>query len=799
MAISLNWVNDYIDIKNENPVELANKITKSGINVEKIIDNHINNLVIGEVVECEMHPDSDHLHICKVDIGKETLQIICGASNVRKGIKVIVALPGAILPGNFEIKKSKIRGIESNGMICALFELGIEEKTEENYNKGIHEVANDIQNGLDANVYLGLNDISYELDLNPNRTDCNNHISFAYEIAAVLKKEVTLPETSYKEIDEDINKLVKLDVVTKNVPLYNLMVAKDVTIKESPDFIKKRLEIAGIRSINNVVDISNYVMLEYGQPLHFFDKDIVGENVVVRMAKDKELVTTLDKEERELMEEDIVITDGDNVLCVAGVMGGLTSGINENTKNILIESAIFNPYNIRYTSLRLGLRSEASLRLEKPLSYEYSLLAIKRACHLLEKYADAKIVKGIITHDEIDKREKKVSVTLENINLILGMNLSREDVESTLNSLGFKYEKEENDSNTKYIVTIPTRRQDIYEQKEDIIEEVGRIYGYDNILPTLPLVKTKKGEYQEEVKFRKIISKRMRTFGFNEIRTYTLTNEEDTAKYDYNFGEIVKLNRPMLKERAYLRQSLLPAIVEVIKYNISKRNKDVMIYEIANTYSGSEEYIEDTKLAFALTGRYLSNTWNNNYYEIDFYFIKGIVENLLNFLGLNGRYTLSLSDALPKEIHPKINSEIKVQGENIGYFGKLHPSVAKDDVYVCEISLTKLFKFKSSDIKYKELNKYPKIEKDLAFIVDENIESYDILKEIKSIGGKLLTNVVVFDVYRGENITDGKKSIAYNLTFEDYTKTLTEDEIMIEFNKIIKGIETKFQAILRDK
>ena len=536
-------------------------------------------------------------------------------------------------------------------------------------------------------------------------------------------------------------------------------------------------------------------MLEYGQPLHFFDKDIVGNKIVVRMAEENEQVTTLDKQERILNDTDIVITDGDNVLCVAGVMGGLNSGITENTKNILIESAIFNPYNIRYTSLRLGLRSEASLRLEKPLSYEYCELAIKRACHLLEKYADAKIVKGCIKHDNIDKTVKKINVSLKEINSILGMTLTSEDVESVFCSLGFNYKKD----NEIYEVIVPNRRQDVYNQKEDIIEEVGRLYGYDNIIPTLPCVTTKKGEYSESAKFRKIVSKRMRSLGFNEIRTYTLVSEDMAQKYNYNFSDSIKLNRPMLKERAVVRQSILPAIVDVIKYNISKKNKDICVYEIANTYSGNDEYIEDTKLAFAISGKYLSNTWNANNYKFDFYFIKGVVENLLNFLGLNGRYTLNLNDKLPKEIHPKINSEIIVGGKEIGYFGKLHPSISKEDIFVCEISLTKLNTNKTSDVKYKELNKYPKIEKDLAFIVDKSLESFELLKEIKRSGGKLLTDVKVFDIYYGENIGNDKKSIAYNLTFEDYSRTLTEEEVMNVFNKIIKEVEKKHNAELRDK
>ena len=795
MAISLNWVNDYIDIKDVDKVELADMITKAGINIEKISSSSIDNLIIGEIVDCKDHPDSDHLHVCQVNIGNEVTQIVCGAHNVRKGLKVIVALPGAVLPGDFEIKKSKIRGQESNGMICALFELGLEEKTEENYNKGIEELDENAPVGVNAIEYLNLSDTTYELDLNPNRTDCNNHLCFAYEVAAVLKREVKMPEVSYKENNENVNDMVTLSVETENCPMYNLMIAKDVKIKESPDFIKQRLEVAGVRSINNVVDISNYVMLEYGQPLHFFDKDVVGDKILVRMANKDEKIITLDKIERDLCEDDILITDGEKPLCVAGVMGGLDSGISDDTKNILIESAMFNPYNVRYTSIRLGLRSEASLRFEKPLNYEYCELAIKRACHLLERYADATIVAGCVTHDKVEKNDRVINVSLNEINNILGMELTSDDVETTLNSLGFSFVN----NNNCYQVNVPNRRQDIVMQKEDIIEEVGRIYGYDNIKPTLPKTSIKKGEYSESAKLRKIVSKRMRSLGFNELRTYTLVSEEDSVKYNYNFEEFIKLNRPMLKEKSVVRQSLVNSLVDIVKYNISKKNKNLLFYEIANTYSGNEEYKEDTKLTFILTGNYISNNWNSNLYKMDFYFMKGVVENLLNYLGLENRYTLNLSDKLPTEIHPKINTEIIVSGKPVGYFGKLHPSIIKEDVYVCEISLTKIGMNKTGDVKFKELNKYPVIEKDLAFVVDEAVESFDIVKEIKKNGGKLLSDVKVFDIYRGEKLPENKKSIAYNLTFEDYSRTLTEEEVMILFNNIIRSVENKFNAVLRDK
>ena len=391
--MNLEWVKDYIDISDQDLVELARKITESGINIEKVISNHIDNLVIGEVVECENHPDSDHLHVCMVDVGDKTTQIVCGAPNVRKGLKVIVALPGAVLPGDFEIKVSKIRGVESNGMICALYELGLEEKTDEAYARGIEELDSDAKVGSDPLVYLGLGETLYELDIHKHRNnDCYYHIGFAYEIGAILNRKVTLPENKYNESSDSVIDKVKLSVETKKCPYYTAKLITNVKVGETPSFIKKRLNSLGMRSINNVVDISNYVMLEYGQPLHFFDKNKLGNNILVRDAKDGEEIVTLDDETRKLSSSDIVITDGEKPVAIAGVMGGKNTEVDENTTDIVIEAAIFDPVSIRYTARNHNLRSEASIRFGKGLSYEYTDLALDRACYLLEKYAGATIL-----------------------------------------------------------------------------------------------------------------------------------------------------------------------------------------------------------------------------------------------------------------------------------------------------------------------------------------------------------------------------------------------------------------------
>ncbi len=789
--ISLEWVSEYIDISDEDLKELARKITESGINVEKIITNHIDNLIVGEVIECVKHPDSDHLHICQVNTEDKIIQIVCGAPNVRAGLKVIVALPGAILPGNFEIKVSKIRGEESNGMICALYELGLEEKTEEAYERGIEELGSDAKVGTDPLVYLKLEDTIYELDIHKHRNnDCYYHIGFAYEISAILNKKVKMPEISYKEIDDNINNHFNLEIKTKKCPYYLAKMVTDVEIKESPDFIKKRLTSAGMRPINNVVDISNYIMLEYGQPLHFFDKDKLGNKIIVRDAKEKELIKTLDEKERTLSENDIVISNEKEAIAIAGVMGGENTEVDNNTKSILIESAIFEPVSIRYTAENQNLKSEASIRFGKGLNYEYTDLAINRACQLLEKYANAKILKGIVKYDTIDKKEKIVKFKPEDINKMLGIKISENDMEKELNRLDFKYEIKDNE----FIVTIPKRRLDIDPNINDIAEEIGRLYGYNNLVSTLPITPTRKGGYVGDVKYRKEFSKRLRTLGLNETKTYTLTSPDMASTFKYENKEQAVLPNPMSIDKSVIRTTLIPSLINLYDYNKKRLVEDIMLYEISKTYD--KNYNEDIKICILMKGNYLINKWQSNKIKTDFYVIKGIIENLLDYAGFKNRYELEV-DNIPN-MHPGMSARILLDKEQIGIIGRVHPSTLKDEVYVAELSLTKLIK-PIKPIKYKEASKYPEIKKDMAFIVDKNMTSKEIEQEIKRAGGRLLTNIDVFDVYTGENVKDNEKSIAYNLTFSSTEKTLTDEEVMEVFNNIINKVETKLNVKLRSE
>lgn len=596
MRISTNWLNDYVDISDEDLKELANKITNAGVNIATVEEYSLPNLVVGQILDFYPHPDSDHLNVCSVDVGSETLQIICGAPNVEKNMKVIVAKDGCVLPGG-EIKKTVMRGVESSGMMCALMELGLEEDTPENYAKGIAKLPDEALIGTNPYVYIGLDDTIYNIDLNPNReADCTNHIGFAYETAAVLGKKVEMPETKTHPLkDRNVEDELELDVITDNCTMYNAKKVVDVVIKESPDFIKERLINCGMRPINNVVDISNYIMLEYGQPLHFFDADKLGKSILVRMAEKNETIVTLDKQKRKLTEEDIVITDGDKPVCIAGVMGGENSGIDENTKNVVIESAIFDPLKVRYTSIRLDLKSEASRRYEHGLNYEYTEEAIERACYLLEQYADAKVLSGTLKHDITNKEPKIAKVTLNKINSLLGVEMTLEDAKRALANLQFPFELKQEE----FTVTIPNRRNDV-SIREDLIEEIGRLYGFEHIAAHTPKLEDKKGVYKGTVGLRKSISKRLRTLGLNETRTYTLVSPEMDEMFQYDRKEPIKLLKPMSLDKSIIRQTLVPSLFNVATYNFARNLKDISIYEIANVYTGIDN--EETKIAILMSG-----------------------------------------------------------------------------------------------------------------------------------------------------------------------------------------------------
>ena len=788
MILSRNFVKDYIDLDDSLTIkEIAEDMTRVGSEYDtagKFVD--CTNLIIGEVIECTNHPDSDHLHLVKVNIGSKVLDIVCGAPNVRKGLKVIVALDGAVLPGG-TIKKGMIRGFESNGMICSIEELGLDSKFLKDEDKnGIAELDSDAPIGEDPIKYLGFDDEIIDFELTANRGDLLSIIGMAYELGAIYNKKVKNIDIKYNEEKENIKDVFNVKVDTDNCSLFLSKKVCNVEIKESPAFIKNRLMASGIRPINNVVDISNYVMLETGQPLHFYDADRLGDTLIVRMAEDNEKMNTLDGEERTLDKNDIVIANKKEAVALAGVMGGLNTEVESDTKNIIIEAAIFDSVRVRKTSKKI-LRSESSNRFEKGLDPKRTYMAIERSCELLEKYASGKVLSGMIEIGNVNTDDREIKIEYKNINDVLGSNIPKEDIIDVFKRLSFDVD----DKNDYAIVKVPSRRKDI-SIKEDLIEEVSRIYGVDNIESTLPKIGDVNNKYDNT---NRLIRHKMSSLGLNETLTYVLVNDKESHMFTNEDYEEIRLLDPITEDRNTLRHNILESLYKVYNYNKSHSNKDVSIFEIGKGfYKKDNEYHEEEKLGCLMSGKYSLSVGNDK--TVDFYVLKGIVEEILDFLGYKDRYSFKENENIPKEFHPYQSASIIVNGKEVGILGKLHPKLEKD-VYAFEINLSTLKDIRVGSIKFKEINKYPLIEKDMAFIVDKNILSEDISKEIKKSGGKLVTNIEIFDLYTGVNIGVNNKSIAFKVTFEDYTKTLTDEEVMPIFNKIIESVEKKFNAKLR--
>ena len=794
MKLSTNFVKDYIDI-DVDAKTLAEDMTRVG-NEYDSVENLINatKLTIGKVVECKEHPDSDHLHVCKVDIGTEVLDIVCGAPNVREGLKVIVALVGAELP-EITIKAGVIRGAESNGMLCSMAELGLEGKflTEED-KVGIHELPEEAPIGEDPIKYLKLDDSIIDFELTANRGDLLSILGMAYEIGAIYDKEVKPIDLKYTSQAQNVENCFKVDVETENCTLFLAKKVEGLTIQESPDFIKNRLMASGIRPINNVVDISNYVMLEVGQPLHFYDADRLGNQILVRMAENGEKLTTLDELDRTLDENDIVITNGQKSIGLAGVMGGLDTEVESDTKNVIIEAAIFNPVKVRMTSNKI-LRSEASNRFEKGLDPNRTYMAMERACHLLEKYADAKILSGMCVYDKTEKEEKKVEVEFKNINDVLGTNISNKDILDVFRKLGFTYTAD----SQKVTVTVPTRRLDI-SIKEDLIEEVSRIYGVDNITGKLPKGETKPGSID---KTHRQIRDKMIALGLNETLTYVLINDKEAHKYTLDEFEEIKLLAPITEDRNTLRYTMIPSMVKTYEYNKARDIKDVAIFEIGKGfYKKQDIYGEDTKLCALMTGDYYLGLGQEK--QFDFYVVKGIAEEILNYLGYENRYSFVRKDEMAPEFHPGQTAYISVNNDYVGVIARLHPNVennvnnAKAPVYVLEINLEKLLQKRTGKMKFKEISKFPSIKKDIAFVVDTKTTSLELETNIKKAAGSMLESVKPFDLYMGENLGENKKSIAYSLVFADSKRTLTEEEVTATMEKIMDVVSKKCNAEVRN-
>ncbi|PJK17427.1 phenylalanine--tRNA ligase subunit beta [Chryseomicrobium excrementi] len=801
MLVSLNWLADYVDLTDQQPAELAEKITRSGIEVDaiEVRSQDMKNVVIGHVVSKEKHPEADKLNICQVDVGTgELSQIVCGAPNVDAGQNVIVAVPGARLPGGFKIKKAKLRGQESNGMICSLQELGIEGKVvPKAFADGIFVLPADAPVGQDALEYLSLHDTVLELGLTPNRADAMSMLGVAYEVAAILQQSVKLPEITYASATETAQDALTLrvDALDAN-PLYIAKVIKDIKVGPSPQWLQNRLMAVGVRPHNNVVDVTNYVLMEYGQPLHAFDYDrLATKEIVVRMATEGEVITTLDDQERKLEATDLVITNGQEPVAVAGVMGGANSEVHDGTTTVVLESAYFTGSFIRQTSKRLGLRSDASARFEKGVDPNRVEAAAERAAQLLAELAGGTVLAGSVVVDELDKTPKKVVVSPDFINERLGMKISFDEMQHILTRLQFPFEV----ANGLFYIDAPTRRQDIV-IPEDIVEEIARMYGYDRIPMTLPEGAHQAGGLTPYQAKRRLVRQTLEGAGLYQAVTYSLTSSEQAQRFALHEAPVTKLLMPMSEERSTLRQSLIPHLVEAASYNVARRVESVALYEVGSVFldQGMDELpVEIEHVAGVVTGLWVDNAWQGEKKPVDFFVVKGIVEALAAKLGA----TLSYRQAKRDGLHPGRTADILFGEIVVGFIGQLHPTEQKrldlKETYVFELNMQALITEVLPTISYTAVSRFPAITRDIALVVDRETPAETLESVIRASGGKLVTAIRLFDLYQGDKMAADKKSVAFSITYQDPERTLTDEEVVAAHEKVVAALAEQAGAELR--
>ncbi|WP_436964360.1 phenylalanine--tRNA ligase subunit beta [Staphylococcus xylosus] len=794
MFISKEWLESYVEVNQ--PVNvLAERITRTGIEVDDIIDytKGIKNLVVGYVQSIAAHPDADKLNVCQVDIGEvEPVQIVCGAPNVDAGQTVIVATVGGRLPGGVKIKRAKLRGERSEGMICSLQEIGVPTNlVPKQFENGIYVFSSEVTPGTDALSALYLDDQVMEFDLTPNRADALSMIGTAYETAALYNVPMVKPETQSNENDEHTNDEISVTIQNEDkVPYYSARVVKDVTIKPSPEWMQMRLIKAGIRPINNVVDISNYVLIEYGQPLHMFDKDQIGsKQIEVRQAKADEVITTLDDQERKLVASDIVITNGNSPIAIAGVMGGDFSEVTEATTNVVIEGAIFDPVSIRHTSRRLNLRSEASSRFEKGIATEFVDEAVDRACYLLQTYADGTVTQGRVAEGDLGEFVTPIDISVSKVNQTIGFELAAKDIEAIFVQLGFET------TNTDDVLTVmvPSRRKDIT-IKEDLIEEIARIYGYDEIPSTLPVFEhVTHGSLTDRQSKSRIVKASLEGAGLNQAINYSLVDKERANHFALQNRDTVALLMPMSEAHSTLRQSLIPHLIDAVAYNVARKNNHVRLYELGRVFFGNGEGElpdEVEYLSGILTGDYTVNAWQGKKEEIDFFVAKGIVDRVAEKLDIQFEYEAAEINGL----HSGRTAYVKLNEKVIGFVGELHPQIEKDNdlkrTYVFELNYDELMAVSVGYINYQPIPRFPGVSRDIALVINRDMPSAKLVNTIHQNGGDILQEAKVFDVYEGEHVAEDEKSIAIRLSYLDTEDTLTDDKV----NAVHEAILTALQA-----
>ena len=801
MLVSYKWLKELVDVTVLSE-ELAEKMSTTGIEVEGVSSpaEGLSKIVVGEVISCEDVAET-HLHVCQVNVGEEALrQIVCGAPNIRAGIKVMVALPGARIADNYKIKKGKIRGLESLGMICSLGELGISDSVvPKEFSDGIQILPEEAVPGDSVFPYLDLDDEIIELSITPNRADALSMRGVAYEVAAIYDKSVHFKDFPLLETQEQAGEQLSVAIETDKAPFYAARILENVTIAPSPQWLQNLLMNAGIRPINNVVDVTNYILLYFGQPMHAFDLDTFeGNQIVVREARAGEKLVTLDDEERELETSDLVIAVADKPVALAGVMGGAATEISSQSRRVVLEAAVFDGTSIRQTSGRLNLRSESSSRFEKGINLATVTEALDAAASMIADLAGATVQAGIVSAGQLDTSDVEVVSTLSDVNRVLGTELTYIDIEDVFRRLGFGLTGDAE----KFTVSVPRRRWDIHIEA-DLYEEIARIYGYDKLPATLPKGDGTAGQLTETQKLRRKVRTVAEGAGLTEVITYALTTPEKAVQFSTNPSNLTELMWPMTVDRSVLRQNMVAGILDTVAYNVARKNKDLALYEIGKVFEQTgnpqeELPTEINSFAFALTGLVTEKDFQTPAVPVDFFYAKGILEALFDRLGLKVEYTAT--QALTS-MHPGRTATVSLDGQVIGFVGQVHPVAAKayniPETYVAEVSLTAIEQAIQPAKPFVEITKFPAVTRDIALLLKAEISHKEVVEVIEAAGVKRLTDIKLFDVFSGEKLGLGMKSMAYTLTFQNPEDTLEDEEVARYMEKIQKSLEETIGAEVR--
>lgn len=809
MKLSYKWLSKYLELDLE-PKDLAEKIERTAVEVDSVtrLDYKLKKIVVGHTLEVTEHPDSDHLHICQVDVGEEEpIQIVCGAPNIAADQDVIVALHGSRIKDNVKIKRSKMRGVPSNGMICALQEIGYPDNVvPKDYADGIYVFPADshVKPGDSVMEALGMDDDVIDTSVTPNRGDMFSMNGNAHEIAAILDQKANFEVLKVQDEQKSADTLadqIKVEIDEQDVaPVYKLMAIENVKIAPSPFWLQTTLMKAGIRPINNVVDVTNYIMLKYGQPLHAYDLDqLKGQTISVAPAGENVKFTTLDDEKRDLRPEDLVITADGTPIAMAGVMGGMATEVSDQTQNIVIEAAIFDPIKVRKTARYHNLHSEAAMRFERGIDYSSLDDALNEAASLVADFSQGKVMSGVVVGNDTKLNPESITIALARINKILGTSLTSEEVVAIFDRLGFSTELDATKQTFK--VTVPVRRWDIHIEA-DLLEEVARIFGYDNLPVTLPTGDPTIGQLTTEQKLMRASRTVMEGLGLTQAMSYGLTTIAKSQQFVKGDHELVKVDWPMTKDREALRMNLISGLLDDIAYNKARSVENVALYEQGRVFygNGQAQPEEIEHIAGAITGSMQAKSWNEKEKPVTFFDVKGIVEQYLKNVAVAGEVSY-VADHDRQGMHPGRTADVLLDGDVIGFIGQIHPTTAEEfkikETYVFELNLTKIIHAEKKLQHYDVISRYPAITRDIAILVNKEVSNTEVLNVINETKQKNLIKVELFDVYEGKNLEKGMKSLAYQFTYQDTNDTLQEDAINDEFSKVIKNLEEKLNVTVR--